>query len=339
MLNQLNDATVLITGGTGSFGSTMARMLLRGDVGQIRIFSRDEVKQDDLRRILGDKRAQFYVGDVRDSRSIEDAMGGVDYVFHAAALKQVPSCEFFPNQAVATNVTGSSNVIEAAAAASVKSVVLLSTDKAVYPINAMGMTKALMEKTAQAFARNHPESTTKVSIVRYGNVMMSRGSVIPLFREQIRLGSPLTITNPQMTRFLMSLEEAVGLVEHAFAHSDSGDLFVRKSPAGTMQDLLMAVCEIEGASPEIQVIGTRHGEKLFETLLSREEMMRASDEGDFFRVPLDARSLDYSLFYDQGGENNWDEKDFNSHNATRLDQTTIVDILSTLPEFSGTKSA
>jgi UDP-N-acetylglucosamine 4,6-dehydratase len=334
VLGKLSGHTVLITGGTGSFGSTMARRLLEGDVGQIRIFSRDEVKQDELRRVLGDNRVRFYIGDVRDRASVQDAMGGVDFVFHAAALKQVPSCEFFPTQAVATNVLGSSNVIEAAAAAGVESVVVLSTDKAVYPINAMGMTKALMEKTAQAFARNHPESETRVSIVRYGNVMMSRGSVIPLFREQIRLGLPLTVTDPNMTRFLMSLEDAVGLVEHAFSNAKSGDLFVRKSPAGTVHNLALGVCEVEGVAPEIQVIGTRHGEKLFETLLSREEMLRASDEGDYFRVPLDASSLDYGLFFDQGGELAPEKDDFSSHNAPRLNQTQIVDLLRSLPDFA-----
>lgn len=333
MLNQLDGAKVLITGGTGSFGSSMTRRLLRGKVGQVRIFSRDEVKQDDLRRNLSDKRAQFYIGDVRDKGSIEGALRGVDYVFHAAALKQVPSCEFFPAQAIATNILGSSNVIEGAAAAQVKGVVLLSTDKAVYPINTMGMTKALMEKTAQAFARNNPDSNTIVSTVRYGNVMMSRGSVIPVFLEQIRRGLPLTLTDPNMTRFLMSLDEAVSLVEHAFTHAEPGDLFVRKSPAGTVQDLAMAICEIEGVAPEIQVIGTRHGEKLYETLLSREEMTRATDEGDFFRVPLDSRSLDYSLYFDQGGEKIWRGDDFNSHNATRLNQTEISNLLMSLTQF------
>jgi len=338
VLNELDGASVLITGGTGSFGSTMARRLLECDVGQVRIFSRDEAKQDDLRRSLNDNRALFYIGDVRDRRSIKDAIGGVDYVFHAAALKQVPSCEFFPTQAVATNVMGSSNVIEAGVAAHVKSIVFLSTDKAVYPINAMGMTKALMEKTVQAFARNHPESNTSVSIVRYGNVMMSRGSVIPLFREQIRSGLPLTLTDPDMTRFLMSLDEAVGLVEYAFTHAESGDLFVRKSPAGTVQDLAMAVCEIEGVTPEIRVIGTRHGEKLFETLLSREEMVRATDEGSFFRVRLDARSLDYGLFFDQGGEKICNEDDFTSHNTVRLDQISISKLLKELPDFCRSKN-
>jgi UDP-N-acetylglucosamine 4,6-dehydratase/5-epimerase len=337
-LNELDGATVLITGGTGSFGSTMARRLLERDIGQVRIFSRDEVKQDDLRRSLNDNRAMFYIGDVRDRASVEDAIGGVDYVFHAAALKQVPSCEFFPTQAVATNIMGSSNVIEAGAAAGVNSIVVLSTDKAVYPINAMGMTKALMEKTAQAFARNHPESKTSVSIVRYGNVMMSRGSVIPLFREQISSGLPLTLTDPDMTRFLMSLDDAVGLVEYAFMHAESGDLFVRKSPAGTVRDLAKVVSKIEGVTPEIKVIGTRHGEKLFETLLSREEMVRATDEGSFFRVRLDARSLDYGLFFDQGGEKISDQDDFTSHNAIRLDEAGISELLMALPEFAGTQN-
>src|SRR2546427_10335475 len=271
----VSDATVLVTGGTGSFGSTMVRRLLNQNVAEVRVLSRDEAKQDEMRRALSDPRAKFYLGDVRDYGSVADAVRGVDLVFHAAALKQVPSCEFFPAQAVRTNVTGSANVIEAAAACGVRSLVCLSTDKAVYPINAMGMTKALMEKTAQAFARNNPASPTTVSIVRYGNVLYSRGSVRPLFVDQIKAGQPLTLTDPKMTRFLMSLSESVELVEYAFANARPGDLFVRKAPACTVQDLAVAVANVFGVEPNLATIGTRHGEKLYETLLSREEMANA----------------------------------------------------------------
>ena len=286
-----------------------------------------------MRRQLADGRARFYIGDVRDLRSVEDAMQGADYVFHAAALKQVPSCEFFPIQAVATNVQGSSNVMESAARAGVRSLVCLSTDKAVYPINAMGMTKALMEKTAQAFARNHPESPTTVSIVRYGNVMCSRGSVIPLFVEQARAGLPLTVTDPNMTRFLMSLEESVLLVEFAFLNASRGDLFVQKAPASTLRDLAAAVAEEIGEEPTVTTVGTRHGEKLYETLLSREEMMRAVDGGRYFRVPLDARSLDYGLYYDQGSAAQAEMQEYNSHSTTRLDVSGVRGLLRNLPEF------
>jgi UDP-glucose 4-epimerase len=326
-------ATVLITGGTGSFGSTMTRRLLRQDVKEVRILSRDEAKQDDLRRNLGDSRARFYVGDVRDFGSVANAMRGVDLVFHAAALKQVPSCEFFPAQAVRTNVDGSHNVIEAAGAAGVRSVVCLSTDKAVYPINAMGMSKALMEKTAQAFARNNPGSQTIVSVVRYGNVMYSRGSVIPLFVEQIRQGRPLTLTDPDMTRFLMSLDEAVDLVEYAFAHAEAGDLFVRKAPASTVRDLAVAVATVLGVDPQLRTIGTRHGEKLYETLLSREEMVKAEDMGEYFRVPLDVRSLDYGLYFDEGDKQQAQVDDYHSHNARQLDAGEVAALLKTLPEI------
>jgi UDP-glucose 4-epimerase len=325
-------STVLITGGTGSFGSTMVRRLLARDVAQVRILSRDEAKQDDMRRQLGDARARFYVGDVRDRTSVDDAMRGVDRVFHAAALKQVPSCEFFPDQAVRTNVEGSRNVIHSAAAAGVKSVVCLSTDKAVYPINAMGMTKALMEKTAQAFTRNNPGSETVVSIVRYGNVMYSRGSVIPLFVEQVRAGNPLTLTDPDMTRFLMSLAESVALVEYAFTHAEPGDLFVRKAPASTVRDLAVAVAELLGVEPDLRVIGTRHGEKLYETLLSREETVKAEDHGEYFRVPLDARSLDYGLYFDKGGHEVQTYDDYTSHNTERLDVAGTKNVLLALPE-------
>jgi UDP-N-acetylglucosamine 4,6-dehydratase/5-epimerase len=330
----VSGTTVLITGGTGSFGSTMVRRLLTRGVAEVRILSRDEAKQDDLRRALGDQRARFYLGDVRDRSSVGDAMRGVDLVFHAAALKQVPSCEFFPAQAILTNVHGSANTIESAAQAGVRSVVCLSTDKAVYPINAMGMTKALMEKTAQAFARNNPGSATTVSVVRYGNVMYSRGSVIPLFVEQIRAGRPLTLTDPTMTRFLMSLAESVDLVEYAFAHASPGDLFVRKAPASTVRDLALALAGLLGAEPELSTIGTRHGEKLYETLLSREEMASAEDRGDYFRVPLDTRSLDYGLYVEHGDRNQAEVADYNSHNAERLDVAGVDALLRRLPEFA-----
>lgn len=311
--------TVLITGGTGSFGSTVTRHLLeQGSTSEIRILSRDEEKQDHMRRQLRDERVRFHVGDVRDFRSVDDAMRGVTHVFHAAALKQVPSCEFFPQQAVATNVSGSENVIRAADQNGVKSVVCLSTDKAVYPINAMGMSKALMEKLAQAYARNHPDSETVVSCVRYGNVMNSRGSVIPLFIEQLKRGVPLSITNPAMTRFLMTLAESVDLVSYAFENAEPGDLFVRKAPASTIQDLATATSRLVGANTGTQIIGSRHAEKLFETLLSVEEVAKAEDCGDYFRVPLDARSLDYGLYTDEGSPRIDEFRDYNSHNTKRL---------------------
>ncbi|SHG30017.1 UDP-glucose 4-epimerase [Jatrophihabitans endophyticus] len=332
MSRSIPGSTVLITGGTGSFGSTMVRRLLTGDVGTVKILSRDEAKQDDLRRALGDPRAKFYLGDVRDRDSVAEAMDGVDHVFHAAALKQVPSCEFFPAQAVRTNVQGSANVIDAAADAGAASVVCLSTDKAVYPVNAMGMTKALMEKTAQAFARNNPASGTVVSVVRYGNVMYSRGSVIPLFVEQALAGRPLTVTDPHMTRFLMSLAESVQLVEYAFEHASPGDLFVRKAPASTVADLAAAVSRLLGGEQAPVTIGTRHGEKLYETLLSREEMVYAQDRGDYYRVPLDARSLDYGLYFDEGDRRQIDQDDYTSHNTRRLDVEGTVELLHTLPE-------
>jgi UDP-glucose 4-epimerase len=312
----------------------MVRRLLTQNVAEVRVLSRDETKQDDMRRALGDPRAKFYLGDVRDYGSVADAMRGVDLVFHAAALKQVPSCEFFPAQAVRTNVNGSANVIEAAAAAGVRSVVCLSTDKAVYPINAMGMTKALMEKTVQAFARNNPASGTIVSIVRYGNVLYSRGSVVPLFVEQIKAGRPLTVTDPKMTRFLMSLPESVELVEYAFANARPGDLFVRKAPACTVQDLAVAVANVFGVEPRVATIGTRHGEKLYETLLSREEMASAEDRGPYFRVPLDTRTLDYGLYFEEGDRRRADVDDYTSHNAERLGVDAVSKLLTSLPEIT-----
>jgi UDP-glucose 4-epimerase len=330
---RFSGATTLITGGTGSFGSTVTKELLNADIAQIRILSRDEAKQDAMRRRLSDPRVKFHVGDVRDPKSVADAVAGVDYVFHAAALKQVPSCEFFPMQAVATNVQGSENVLRAAHLAGVKSVVCLSTDKAVYPINAMGLSKAMMEKVAQAFARNHPDSPTTVSVTRYGNVMYSRGSVIPLFVEQVKAGRPLTITDPHMTRFLMSLDQSVSLVQYAFENAAPGDLFVRKAPASTIEDLAKAVGLVLGVKPDIQVIGTRHGEKLYESLLSREEMAMAEDRGDYYRVPLDARSLDYGLFTEEGGHRVEHLEDYTSHNTQRLTVEQVAELVAGLPEM------
>ncbi|MDN4163304.1 SDR family NAD(P)-dependent oxidoreductase [Nocardioides abyssi] len=326
-----NDGPVLVTGGTGSFGSTMVRRLLASGVDEVRILSRDEAKQDNMRRELGDGRVKFHVGDVRDPRSVEDAVQGVRHIFHAAALKQVPSCEFFPQQAVLTNVTGSDNVIRAAERAGVESVVCLSTDKAVYPINAMGISKAMMEKVAQAHARNRGMSGPTVCITRYGNVMYSRGSVIPVFVQQLKEGKPLTITDPTMTRFLMSLDESVDLVQYAFDHAEPGDLFVYKAPASTVEDLARAVASLFGVDdPEIRVIGTRHGEKLYESLLSREELQRAEDQGAYYRVPLDARSLEYELFFEEG-ESEVVDHDYTSHNTERLDVEGVKRLLLTLP--------
>ncbi|MET0316239.1 MAG: SDR family NAD(P)-dependent oxidoreductase, partial [Rhodococcus fascians] len=291
---QVKDSVVTITGGTGSFGSTMARYLLTQGAAEVRIFSRDESKQDAMRHTLNDERLRFYIGDVRNEASVRHVVRGADLVFHAAALKQVPSCEFFPMEAVATNVTGSSNVLRASIDSGVKSVVCLSTDKAVYPINAMGMTKALMEKTAMAFARDNQDSDTTIAITRYGNVMYSRGSVIPLFLEQIRNGRPATLTDPTMTRFLMSLAESVDLVNYAFTEAVTGDLFVRKAPASTVEVLFRAVAQIAGVDdPEINVIGVRHGENMFESILSNEEAAHAEDSGGYFRVTLDTSKIEY----------------------------------------------
>ncbi len=334
-MTDMRDTTVAITGGTGSFGSTMVRHALARGVSQVNILSRDEAKQDDMRRRFSDGRIKFFLGDVRDPDSLQNAFVGVDYVFHAAALKQVPSCEFFPQQAVKTNVTGSHNVVEAAAAAGARSVVLLSTDKAVYPVNAMGMSKALMEKTGQAFARNHPDSGTVVSITRYGNVMYSRGSVIPLFVEQLQQGRPLTVTDPRMTRFLMSLDDSVDLVDHAFTHAQPGDLFVRKAPASTVEVLARAVASLLGVEdPEIRRIGVRHGEKVHETLLSREEMLKAEDQGEYFRVPLDARSLEYELYFDQGDTHVDEAVDFTSANTRQLTIEETKALLLRLPQVT-----
>lgn len=333
-MTYLSGATVAITGGTGSFGATMARHLLAEGVAAVHVFSRDEAKQHDMRLRFGDSRLRFFLGDVRDRESVAKAFVGADHVFHAAALKQVPSCEFFPQQAVKTNVLGSHHVIEEAAAAGARSVVCLSTDKAVYPVNAMGMTKALMEKTAQAFARQQPDCATTISVTRYGNVMYSRGSVIPLFVQQVMSDKPLTVTEPSMTRFLMSLEESVDLVRYAFEHAEPGDLFVRKAPASTVAVLARAVRELLGR-PEhpIRVIGSRHGEKLHETLLSREEMVKADDHGAYFRVPVDARSMQYEQYFEEGSQEVATTGDFTSENTTRLDVAATKDVLMTLPEM------
>jgi UDP-N-acetylglucosamine 4,6-dehydratase len=332
--NAMAGATVCITGGTGSFGSTMVRHLLSRGVAHIHVLSRDETKQDDMRKRFSDSRLKFFLGDVRDFDSVAGAFTGSDFVFHAAALKQVPSCEFFPQQAVKTNVVGSHNVVEAASAAGVRSVVFLSTDKAVYPVNVMGMSKALMEKTAQAFARNNPLSKTVVSVTRYGNVMYSRGSVIPLFADQLRAGRPLTVTEPRMTRFLMSLQQSVDLVEYAFTNAEPGDLFVRKAPAATVGVLAQAVASLLGdPEAELRVIGVRHGEKLHETLLSREEIVKATDMGEYFRVPLDARSLQYELYYEKGEKRQVLMDDYTSENTERLNVVQTQALLRTLPEM------
>ena len=333
-MSLVQGATVAITGGTGSFGSTMAVDLLDKGVGAVHILSRDEAKQDAMRRRLNDDRLRFFIGDTRDFDSVRRALTGVDYVFHAAALKQVPSCEFFPEQAVKTNVQGSYNVIEAAGELGVKTVVCLSTDKAVYPINAMGMSKALMEKTVQAYARNNPRSGTTVTLTRYGNVMYSRGSVIPLFVQQMLDGKPLTVTEPTMTRFLMSLAQSVDLVYHAFENAQPGDLFVRKAPASTIDTLARAVASLFGdEDPKIRTIGIRHGEKMHETLLSREERAKSTDEGDYFRVPLDARSLQYELYFEQGQEAEIGLDDYTSENTIRLDVAGTKELLLELPEI------
>ncbi len=326
-------ATVLVTGGTGSFGSTMVRRLLDADVGEIRILSRDELKQDDMRRRFADPRLRFYIGDVRDYDSVHRATRGVDFVFHAAALKQVPSCEFFPLEAVRTNVLGSANVVEACNANEVRSLVCLGTDKAAYPVNAMGMSKALMEKVAQAFARNNPTAATTVSTVRYGNVMMSRGSVIPLFVEQARAGRPMTVTDPDMTRFLMSLDEAVLLVEHAFDRARPGDLFIRKAPACTVEVLAHAVSRLLGVEPQVEVIGTRHGEKLYETLATREELARSEDQGDYFRVAVDARDLNYGEYFDEGSVAESHADDYHSHNTERLGVDAVVELIGSMGQW------
>ena len=333
----LEGSSILVTGGTGSFGKAfISKLLAEHNPKRVVIYSRDELKQWECRALFkDDPRLRWFIGDIRDLDRLRRAMHGIDYVVHAAALKQVPSCEFFPDQAVKTNVVGSANVVDAAAAAGVRSLVCLSTDKAVYPVNAMGMSKALMEKTAQAFARRHPQARTTVCITRYGNVMYSRGSVIPHFVAQIRAGRPMTVTDPGMTRFLMSLAESVDLVEYAFEHAEPGDLFVRKAPASTVETLARAVAVVMGVPDHpIEVIGTRHGEKRHETLLSREERATATDEGDYYRVPVDARSLQYEKYFEEGDPRASLETDYTSENTTRLDVEATVALLRTLPEIA-----
>lgn len=322
--------TLLITGGTGSFGNAVLNRFLLTDIGEIRIFSRDEKKQDDMRHQYKNDKLKFYIGDVRDIDSVNAAMRGVDFVFSAAALKQVPSCEFYPLEAVRTNVLGTGNAIEAAIANKVKRVVVLSTDKAVYPINAMGMSKALMEKVMIAKSRNVEKDATLLCGTRYGNVMGSRGSVIPLFIDQIREGKPLTVTDPEMTRFMMSLPQAVELVLFAFEHAEQGDMFVQKAPAATIGDLAAVVNELFGGREEVRVIGTRHGEKLYETLLSREEATKAVDLGGYYRVPADTRDLNYGMYFEQGDAKISRTEEYNSHNTTRLDRAGLKKLLLTL---------
>jgi len=323
-----NKKCLLITGGTGSFGNAVLRSFLDSDIGEIRIFSRDEKKQDDMRKRFSSDKLKFYIGDVRDYQSILSASRGVDYIFHAAALKQVPSCEFHPMEAVKTNVLGTDNVLEAAIQNEVKRVVCLGTDKAVYPINAMGISKAMMEKVMVAKSRSVDETKTVICGTRYGNVMASRGSVIPLFIEQIRENQPLTITDPDMTRFMMTLADAVDLVIYAFEHGNNGDLFVQKAPAATVETLARALTELVG-KPEhpTNIIGTRHGEKLYEALLSREEMACAEDMGDYFRVPPDLRDLNYAKFVEHGETKISHMEDYNSHNTERLDVTGMQKLL------------
>jgi UDP-N-acetylglucosamine 4,6-dehydratase/5-epimerase len=327
--------TLLITGGTGSFGNAVLRRFLATQIAEIRIFSRDEKKQDEMRHEYRSDKLRFYIGDVRNPGGLRDAMEGVDYVFHAAALKQVPSCEFYPMEAVQTNVVGADNVLTAAIQARVSNAVLLSTDKAAYPINAMGMSKGLMEKIAVARSRVAAEKGCTVCVTRYGNVMASRGSVIPLFVDQIRKGLPLTVTDLGMTRFMMSLDDAVDLVVYAFQHGSPGDLFVQKAPAATIATLAEALRRLFAADNPIQVIGTRHGEKLYETLLTREERARAIDLGSYFRVPADVRDLNYAKYFSEGESRLADFEDYHSHNTRRLDVDELVELLRGLPYIQG----
>jgi UDP-N-acetylglucosamine 4,6-dehydratase len=332
MTSSYEGKRVLVTGGTGSFGHTVAEKLLSRGAEQVRILSRDEAKQDLMRGELADSRLRFYVGDIRDYLSVERAIRDVDFVFHAAALKQVPSCEFFPMEAVKTNVLGSENVVRAADRAGVKSVVCLSTDKAVYPVNAMGMSKAMMEKVAQSYGLNNPNAETTVSCVRYGNVMYSRGSVIPLFIRQLKAGKNLTVTNPDMTRFMMSLSDSVDLVEYAFHNAMQGDLFIRKAKACTMADLAQSLILLFQSSARVEVIGTRHAEKLSEALASREELARAQDMGDYFRIHADNRDLNYNIYVEEGDTKQALFEDYDSHTVSRMDLQEVQELLLTLPE-------
>lgn len=323
---------ILITGGTGSFGRTVAKRLLERGAGEVRVLSRDEAKQDAMRHQFDDSRLRFYLGDVRDYLSVDRAARDVDYVFHAAALKQVPSCEFFPLEAVKTNIVGSQNVVRASESNHVKSLVCLSTDKAVYPINAMGMSKAMMEKVAQSHGLNNPNAETVVSCVRYGNVMYSRGSVIPLFIGQITSGRQITITDPSMTRFMMSLAASVQLVEHAFVHANQGDLFIRKAPSCTIGDLVDALCHLFEVRPAVSVIGTRHAEKLSECLATGAELARADDMEDCFRINPDSRDLNYAAFFEEGTEEVRKYSDYDSHTSVRLSVEEVEQLLLTIPE-------
>jgi len=329
--------TLLITGGTGSFGNAVLnRFLDTPHFKEIRIFSRDEKKQDDMRHAIQNPKVKFYIGDVRDKRSVDGAMRGVDYVFQAAALKQVPSCEFFPMQAVRTNVIGTDNVLDSAIEHGVKNVVVLSTDKAAYPINAMGISKAMMEKVAIAKARSlGNDATTTICCTRYGNVMASRGSVIPLWIDQIKSGKPITITDPNMTRYMMTLDDAVDLVLYAFEHGNNGDLFVQKAPAVTLDILAKALKDLYKTQTEVRVIGTRHGEKLFETLVTREEMAKSEDMGNYYRIPCDARDLNYDKYFVEGEEKVSKFEDYNSHNTKRLDLEDMKELLLKLDEIKG----
>lgn len=332
-MNSFNNKILLITGGTGSFGNAVLKRFLDTDIKEIRIFSRDEKKQDDMRHRIQNPKVKFYIGDVRDKRSVDTAMRGVDYVFHAAALKQVPSCEFFPMQAVRTNVLGAENVLDSAVDHRVKNVVVLSTDKAAYPINAMGISKAMMEKVAIAKARSlGNDADTTICCTRYGNVMASRGSVIPLWVDQIKSGKPITITDPNMTRFMMTLEDALDLVLYAFEHGNNGDLFVQKAPAATLKVLAEALKELYKAETEVRVIGTRHGEKLYETLVTREEMAKSEDMGNYYRIPCDARDLNYDKYFVEGEEKVSKFEDYNSHNTRRLDREGMKELLLRLDE-------
>lgn len=322
------DKTLLITGGTGSFGNAVLRRFLDTDIKEIRIFSRDEKKQDDMRHRLQNPKVKFYIGNVRDQRSIDNAMRGVDYVFSAAALKQVPSCEFFPMEAVRTNVLGTENVLESAIKFGVKNVVVLSTDKAAYPINAMGISKAMMEKVAIAKGRSlGSDAATTICCTRYGNVMASRGSVIPLWVDQIKSEKPITITDPHMTRFMMTLDDAVDLVLYAFEHGQNGDLFVQKAPAATLEVLAQALKELYKSDAEVKVIGTRHGEKLYETLVTREEMVKSIDMGNYYRIPCDDRDLNYDKFFVEGNEDVSRIEDYHSHNTAQLDVEQMKQLL------------
>lgn len=326
-MNLFKDRTLLITGGTGSFGNAIVKRFLETDIKEIRIFSRDEKKQEDMRLAFKNERLKFYIGDIRDFESLEFATQGVDFVFHAAALKQVPSCEFFPMEAVRTNVIGTHNLVRASIVSGVQKVVALSTDKAVYPINAMGISKAMMEKIIVAEARKAEERQTILCCTRYGNVMASRGSVIPLFVSQIEQGKDVTVTEPHMTRFLMSLDDSVNLVLYAFQNSNPGDIFIQKAPSSTIEDLAFALIEIFNSSSAIKIIGTRHGEKLYETLVTREEMARVEEKGDFYRIPADTRDLNYNMYFVEGEDIISNVIDYTSHNTKRLSKNEVKRLL------------